>query len=783
MVRSDVYAKWRYAVASLILAGVLGLAACGASEPETAERAPWQETAGFAVSGQVEEEQGLWVEEYIPVTHGEIPVDNRANGRPKELGIYDMCAYRLHSFLSDAGDTSLWYLESCDLGTGESSLTCLTRETLGLEDMEESYLWNGCVMADGTLVLQRVSFRFDEEKGGGLYFDRNEMIYTKLDGEAPEIVDVLPVYRERELLTEGGSSVVTGDCICDGAGNLYARRASGEWPYQSLCILNREGELLMEETLGEKEQFGIPIRTEEGELLFPVSSRESSRILWFDPVEKKAVTLAELKGGEIFRLYGMWGNDLYYGLPDSIVRWDVVSGERKNVFMLRENGVDNVLDTDMTFREDGAPVLRMWGNIDEEDEDWALLLTWEEQETEEAVRIVSLAQEAAGRVRATAARVARKNPGCHFAYENRGNRDAGEYRTQIMTQIMTGNGPDILYVTLEDMKLLAQNDALMDLRTLLPQELLDQVMPGVLEMGTVSDTLVGIPPEIDVNSMMVKDSVWPGDTWTVDDVLGLMETGDYTGMFIQVFSAYYPQATINIMIEYNLEDSFLVYGDTGTCHFEDERFLKILEYAKLYGRKDGDGEMGLGVGGGLATTDGSWHSMEKMLSNYDMYGEDVHYVGYPTETGNGNYLQCDGAVVVSRSADPETARIYMECLLSEKMQNVQGKFEERLSGRKVRLEDIQYLTPQEKEIYEETYGEDVDALWHGYPLQVRENGTTVLHDCKRFLESCAPAPAPDFQLLNIIWEEAQAYIEGDKPALETARIINSRVQVYMDENR
>lgn len=40
MVRSDVYAKRRYAVASLILAGVLGLAACGASEPETAERAP-----------------------------------------------------------------------------------------------------------------------------------------------------------------------------------------------------------------------------------------------------------------------------------------------------------------------------------------------------------------------------------------------------------------------------------------------------------------------------------------------------------------------------------------------------------------------------------------------------------------------------------------------------------------------------------------------------------------------------------------------------------------------
>ena len=62
-------------------------------------------------------------------------------------------------------------------------------------------------MADGTLVLQRVSFHFDEEKSDGIYFDKNEMIYTRLDGAPPKIVDVLPVYRERELLTEGGSSI------------------------------------------------------------------------------------------------------------------------------------------------------------------------------------------------------------------------------------------------------------------------------------------------------------------------------------------------------------------------------------------------------------------------------------------------------------------------------------------------------------------------------------------------------------------------------------------------
>lgn len=764
----------------LILTGILFLTACGKQETQnTPEEAPppepaWK-TAAFAVNGQVEEEQGLWVEEYIPIVHGEVSSAGGINSWVRELGIYNMSAYRLHSCTDDSGEISTWYLEQCDIGTGESSLTELSPENIGIDDMANSYLQNACVTADGTLVLQIVSLG---SKDGDLFYVTNEMLYTRLDGTLLQTVDVLPVYREKELLGEG-YFLNPGDCICDGAGNLYARRVEGELPYQSLCVLDQEGNLVLEETLKEREQFGPPIRTAEGELLFPVSGPENNRVIWFDLQEKKAVTLAELERGQIYRLYGMQGNDLYYGVPEGIVRWDIVSGERKLVFKLKENGVDKMLDTALAFRENGAPVLRMWGVIEEEEEDWLLALTPERIERADTVRIVSLASETAGRVQATAARVARKNPDCNFVYANRGNRDAEDYRTQIMAEIMAGKGPDILYVSLEDMKLLQQNDALMDLRTLLTEDTLDQVLPGVLELGTVSDTLVGIAPEVVVESLMTSDDVWPGDTWTVDDVLGLMETGDYTSMFIQVSSAYYPRAVLGIMTKFNLENSFLIDRENGKCHFEDERFLKILEYALQYGKKDGDGEVSLGIGGAIATTDGAFDSLTNLLNARSIYGQDIHYVGYPTEKGNGNYLSCDGVVVVNRGADPETAKIYLECLLSERMQNFQADFGKRLSVRKVSLEDIQDLSPQEAA----AYGEDVGAIWQGYPLQVREDGTTVLHDYKAFLENCVPAPATNVLLENIVWEEAEAFLEGDKPAREVARIINSRVQMYLDENR
>lgn len=767
-------------VLCLIMAASLCLTACGRSDggdviEETQSIEASREIAAFAVNGQVVEEQGLWAEEYIPIAHSEELSGCGENGHTQELGIYNASVYRFHSFPDASGELSTYYLERYDIKSGESSLTELTSEIIGLEDMAGSYLQNACVTADGTLVLQRVSFEFKDEE---LCFGRNEMLYTRLDGTLLQTVDVLPVYREKKLLTEG-YALDAGDCICDGAGNLYARKKEGELPYQSLCILDQEGNLLLEETLGEREQFGIPIRTEEGELLFPVTGPESSRVMWFDLQEKKTVTLAELGRGQIYQLYGMQGKDLYYGIPEGIVRWDTVSGERKLVFELKENGVDKMMDTALVFRDDGTPVLRMWGVIDEEEEDWLLVLSQERIERADAVRIVSIVSETAGRVQATAARTSRKNPGSSFVYENRGNRDAEDYRTQIMAEIMAGGGPDILYVSLEDMKQLQQNDALMDLRTLLPEETLDQVLPGVLELGTVSGTLVGIAPEAVVESLMTKDDVWPGDTWTVDNVLELMETGNYTSMFIQLSSAFYPRAVLHIMTQYNLEDSFLIDKENGKCHFDDERFLKIMEYAKQYGRKDGDGEVELGVGGALATTDGAFESLDNLLFAQDRYGEDIHYVGYPTEKGNGNYLVCDGVVVVNRNANPEMAKIYLECLLSEKMQNFQADFGERLSVRKVLLEDIQYLTPQEAA----DYGGDIGALWQGYPLQVREDGTTVLHDYKAFLESCVPALASNTQLENIIWEEAQAFIEGDKSAREVAQIINSRVQIYLDENR
>lgn len=54
--------------------------------------------------------------------------------------------------------------------------------------------------------------------------------------------------------------------------------------------------------------------------------------------------------------------------------------------------------------------------------------------------------------------------------------------------------------------------------------------------------------------------------------------------------------------------------------------------------------------------------------------------------------------------------------------------------------------------------------------------TDVINHCDR-------AVFEDNQLINIIQEEAAAFFKGQKTARETAEIMQSRVRMYVNENR
>lgn len=72
--------------------------------------------------------------------------------------------------------------------------------------------------------------------------------------------------------------------------------------------------------------------------------------------------------------------------------------------------------------------------------------------------------------------------------------------------------------------------------------------------------------------------------------------------------------------------------------------------------------------------------------------------------------------------------------------------------------------------------------WKESVKKVVSDGTPVMDKYKALLECYVPYPGEYGEITEIVWEEGQAYIEGDKSASEVAAIIDNRIQLYLDEN-
>jgi len=756
------------------------LAGCGqrpaddtaADTEEAALTIDWK-TKGFAVSGEPEVKEELWAREYLPWTHDNVTYDREKEAvlYVLEGGCHDDVLYRVYLIYEPPiAVATKWILERYDLDTMQSTFSEITNQQLGIE--ESGYLTDIEVLGADSFIFQAISYGRNEDDQ--VVQESNCFLYTDLQSP-PVKRELLPVYLEMGIVPEAQESIMlqdpTGECICDGQGNSYVRKAVGNNPWAQLYIINSDCQVQMEYPGSVQEEIHDPFRTAEGELVFPVYNREEycTRFVWFDAANQKAQELARLEKESVTKVYGMEGNNIYYEAREGVVQWDIETGERKQIFSFLENGVSSVYEKELFLRDGQPPVLRMYGTINRKEEDWFVLLSQEKVERAEAVRIAGL-EKTPDIVAESVFEAGRINPNYDYAYEAGPSGGEEEYRTRILAEISAGKGPDILYVSREDMELLSGKGALADLRTYVSDSTLQQLVPGAIEYGTTGNMLAGIPTDIWAETIWISESVWDEETWSLEDVIGLMESGKLDKRLCQFDLFYAPVAELLGLVMADLESSFLIDWENRECHFRDERFLRLLEYTK-------EGAETAVTYTDLAMTEGSNLMSEYRLSSIDnieyfrgtKLPEGSNLAGLPTGRGNGNFLGSDGLLVVNKNAvNKDAVSNYLECVLGEEMQF--GGYRDALPVRRMSVDRIRYI--------EET-GE---ARAYGRELIVFDDGTTSLHEVIRFLDSCVALPREYPVIQQIIYEEAPAYYNGDKSAEDTAETINRRVQMYLDEN-
>lgn len=370
----------------------------------------------------------------------------------------------------------------------------------------------------------------------------------------------------------------------------------------------------------------------------------------------------------------------------------------------------------------------------------------------------------------------------HIKVEKTDNEQKQEaLHNRTMMEIVAGNGPELMWVSEEDMRILAEKGALMDMSELIPSEIKEQLLPGVLKVGTIDGTLVGITPEVSFYTVFTPDSVWSRDSWSISDVMSLVESRDDWEWPLS-YSIYKPDFyTLFYFLLKDLADSPFVDMENGVSHFDSDEFIQVLEFCKKYGEKD--------------SVKVDWDDLDEMMQNgtcaaqvsyfYDGFGnfshsmpslKDCHIVGFPRNEGSGNYLYSEAYLVVSANATHiDAIKDFIAYLL-----DYDNQYTVSFSPvRKDVLRDSVVITP-----HSNTPAILKSTSYEVYrPIETKPDGTSYLEEFMTFAESCEPQPLRPEAISDILGDELPSFVADDKNAKEVADIIHRRVQLYFAEQK
>ena len=355
---------------------------------------------------------------------------------------------------------------------------------------------------------------------------------------------------------------------------------------------------------------------------------------------------------------------------------------------------------------------------------------------------------------------------------------------QTVEAMKKGEGPDMLLLDKRQLITLQDADCLKVLNDYLGKELEENIFAGALEFGRIGDSLYAVPYEASLGTLLVADATWNKSAWNIQEIISLVDEMESNGNAPErVYSIYYAATADQLLYDLclrNIENTVFFNRKENTCHFENEEFYELLSFCKKMGEEAGSREYmtNLEMVEEVQSGEAVAYAIGGGLINYSQaraeFGEDYHPVGYPAHVGSGNQVHCYRGIAVNRWTEKdEIIKDFIQFMLSKENQK---KYTDYWVRKDVILENI----------YEKTeLSSNPVFLMDDYSyieLEGRADGTSYADEYIALMEGGSPLSA-QYTIQDIILEEAGAYFSGDKTAQEVAGIIQSRVQLYLDENR
>ena len=375
--------------------------------------------------------------------------------------------------------------------------------------------------------------------------------------------------------------------------------------------------------------------------------------------------------------------------------------------------------------------------------------------------------------------------------------------TRLNNDITSNNCPDILDLSGLNIKQLAAKGVFEDLNGYLEKsEKLsrEDFLENILEAYTLDGKLVSIPYGFQMSTVVGKGSeVGTEMGWTLEELIAYADAHPDA----LLFDSKTKDVIMMTLMAYNAD--YFIDWSTGECRFDSEEFKDILNFANRFPeeydweKEDVSTPNKIQKGQVLLYEENIYDFNGLQMCN-EIFQGDASYIGYPTMDGSvGCMLSASQAyAITSKSGHKDGAWEFIEGFLTKEENPDRGfssigfpTMKSKLNAMAADAVEVKYYTDENGELYYDENGEPIvmgggssisygDGWSYEYSIPTQEEVDLALS----LMEIAKPVSySQGDEVLNIINEEAAPFYKGQKSVDEVASVIQSRIKIYVGENK
>lgn len=357
--------------------------------------------------------------------------------------------------------------------------------------------------------------------------------------------------------------------------------------------------------------------------------------------------------------------------------------------------------------------------------------------------------------------------------------------------LLNGDGIDLMNVSLENYKTYASKGVYADLNEFMNKDSSinrADYFENVLDAYELDGKLYAMPISFGISTIVGKGSVW-NDTksLTSENVAEMMKKA---GSDAEVMDHITKSQWLYVALQGSM-DSYINW-ETGECSFNSDKFISMLELANSFPAESEwvEGEASTPVkiqSGKLLLYGDQYSSIQDYQVTKAIFDNDAVFLGYPDSQGSGTLINNYNVIAMSNgSENKEGAWEFIKYLISEDYQTnyvlwynpiLKSAFDKQMENAMVPSTYVDE-NGEEVETPSMTYGWGDD-----FEISIYSATKEDAEQYKALAESADTLVSYEEDVYTIINEEVESFFAGDKSAKDVADVIQSRVNIFINESR